>query len=237
MCNQANSLARALKKRYADEEETETGLIEEEKKLEPIHWEIIDEAYITAARVERARMRNAMLPASACASCTTPTCCTGTLVPVTGAEAALIVKVHRDLIEEKKQEILSRVGRSHGYSLRCPFQCEESGKCLVHDVSPWNCAMYFVSSLEDPSVCNYAVQKRAPRAFTEGSGERMKYGKISMAGVTRVIEEARKDSDTIGVGYLDTKYLPDVIVEIMARLEPDTWGEAWRHSHLNEMLA
>lgn len=226
-----------MRKQFTARALTEALSVEEDEQRNPIHWEVIDEAYINAARTERALMRNAMLPASACQRCSTPTCCTGTLVPVTGAEIALIIKVHRDVVEKKKEALLDRAGRVYGYSLTCPFQCEESGKCLIHDVAPWNCAMYFVSNLEDPEVCNYALQKRKHDKFRDSSGSQMQYGKISMAGVSRVISDARTDSDTLGLGDLRATHLCDAIIEVMSLLDPETWGDEWRNSQLSEMEA
>lgn len=232
--NTKQRLVAKVKAQLSDADEETEGLYEKASKeeLEPTKpkMELLDAAYIQHAVAERDLMRSALAPVSACEHCANPVCCTGTLVPTTPAEAALIIKVHEDRVLKLKDELIEAACRVRGRSLRCPFQSTQ-GDCLIHDVAPWNCALYYISCLEDEQDCSYVLQKRNTRR----AGEEMKYGKIMIAGLDRVLSQAHEDSVTLGLERCRAKYLPEAIVDIMARLHPKTWGSDWAATEMVEL--
>jgi hypothetical protein len=157
--------------------------------------------------------RNVIAPATACAGCTKPHCCTFQ-VPITDIEAMILVQRYESYVRTMWSKIVERA-MSKPTREPCLFlgvsDPENGALCGVYPHAPANCAYYWVSGMDTPDKCE------------PGAGG-PEYGRIIMEDIVKMAwaigeEESRR------LGLSDhshrSHYIPMAIARVMVLFYPE----------------
>ena len=174
---------------------------------------VVDPSLIATLSTTYKMVNSSTLPATACAGCTEPHCCSY-WVPVMDIEALIICQTYRVEVQVVWNYIVDRVLHPPTKPASCMFRKDAHGRhCTIHAHAPRNCRLYWVSSLEEPGDCHPDIARKREQV----------YGRITMGTVHEGVERMlREESDRIGLPTSrDTKYLEVALARMMVLLDPE----------------
>lgn len=174
---------------------------------------VVDPSLIATLSTTYKRVNSSILPATACARCTEPHCCSY-WVPVMDIEALIICQTYPEEVQVVWDCIVERVLHPPTKPATCVFRDKDShgGRCTIHAHAPRNCRLYWVSALERPGDCHPDIARKREQV----------YGRIVIPtvhdGVERMLREESYRLD-LPTGR-DTKYLEVALARMMVLLDP-----------------
>ncbi len=177
---------------------------------------VVDPSLIATLTTTYKMVNSSIHPATACAGCVAPHCCTYS-VPVMDIEALIIIQTYPEEVQRRWDRIVERILDPLAGPIQCIFRYSTAdalngGYCAVHACAPRNCRLYWTSVLEEPGDCHPDIARKQNQV----------YGRIVIPTVYYGTEhKLREESDRLGLPTTrDIKYLELALARMMVLLDP-----------------